>query len=72
MRILWAYKLLRIAFAVWATNQPFDPDKLGFQACKNHRIYSFGFGLSGLGCHRIPCAIYRCYPAAYRFVSILQ
>lgn len=32
--VIIARKLLRIAFAVWTSNQPFDPDKLGFQACK--------------------------------------
>lgn len=32
--VIIARKLLRIAFAVWTTNQPFDPDKLGFLACK--------------------------------------
>ena len=32
--VIIARKLLRIAFAVWTANQPFDSDKLGFQACK--------------------------------------
>lgn len=32
--VIIARKLLRIAFAVWTSNQPFDPEKLGFQACK--------------------------------------
>jgi transposase len=32
--VIIARKLLRIAFAVWTSNQPFDPNKLGFQACK--------------------------------------
>jgi transposase len=32
--VIIARKLLRIAFAVWTSNQPFDPNKLGFSACK--------------------------------------
>lgn len=32
--VIIARKLLRIAFAVWISNQPFNPEKLGFQACK--------------------------------------
>lgn len=32
--VIIARKLLRIAFAVWTSKQPFNPDKLGFQACK--------------------------------------
>lgn len=32
--VIIARKLLRIAFAVWTSNKPFDPVKLGFQACK--------------------------------------
>ena len=32
--VIIARKLLRIAFAVWTTNQPFDPTKIRFQACK--------------------------------------
>lgn len=32
--VIIARKLLRIAFAVWTSNKPFDPGKLGFQACK--------------------------------------
>lgn len=30
--VIIARKLLRIAFAVWKTNQPFDPNKLAFRA----------------------------------------
>ena len=29
--VIIARKLLRIAFAVWKTNQPFDPNKLAFR-----------------------------------------
>ncbi|HEY4723526.1 MAG TPA: IS110 family transposase [Anaerolineae bacterium] len=32
--VIIARKLLRIAFAVWTSNKPFDPKKIGFQACK--------------------------------------
>lgn len=32
--VIIARKLLRIAFAVWTTGQPFDPDKVGKNACK--------------------------------------
>lgn len=32
--VIIARKLLRIAFAVWTSNKPFDPTKIGFQACK--------------------------------------
>lgn len=32
--VIIARKLLRIAFAVWTSNQPFDPKKIGYQACK--------------------------------------
>jgi len=32
--VIIARKLLRIAFAVWTTGQPFDPDKVGINACK--------------------------------------
>lgn len=32
--VIIARKLLRIAFAVWTSKQPFNPDKLEFQACK--------------------------------------
>lgn len=32
--VIIARKLLRIAFAVWTSNKPFDPQKIGFQACK--------------------------------------
>lgn len=32
--VILARKLLRIAFAVWTSNKPFDPAKIGFQACK--------------------------------------
>lgn len=32
--VIIARKLLRIAFAVWTTNKPFDPTKIGFQTCK--------------------------------------
>jgi transposase len=32
--VIIARKLLRIAFAVWTSNKPFNPDKLGFMACK--------------------------------------
>jgi len=32
--VIIARKLLRIAFAVWTSNQPFNPEKIGFQACK--------------------------------------
>lgn len=31
--VIIARKLLRIAFAVWTSNQPFDPAKIGSQAC---------------------------------------
>ena len=27
-------KLLRIAFAVWTSGQPFDPTKIGIQGCR--------------------------------------
>jgi len=33
--VIIACKLLRITFAVRTYNQPFDPNKLGFQACEN-------------------------------------
>lgn len=32
--VIIARKLLRIAFAVWTTGQPFDPAKIGKNACK--------------------------------------
>ena len=32
--VIIARKLLRIAFAVWASNRPFDPTKIGFQGCR--------------------------------------
>jgi len=32
--LIVARKLLRIAFAVWTTNKPFNPEKLGLLACK--------------------------------------
>lgn len=32
--IIIARKLLRIAFAVWKSNAPFDPSRLAFQTCK--------------------------------------
>lgn len=32
--VIIARKLLRIAFAVWTTGQPFDPQKVGINACK--------------------------------------
>lgn len=32
--VIIARKLLRIAFAVWTTGQPFDPNKVGKNACK--------------------------------------
>jgi len=32
--VIVARKLLRIAFAVWTSNKPFNPQKIGFQACK--------------------------------------
>lgn len=32
--VIIARKLLRIAFAVWTSNKPFDHTKIGFQACK--------------------------------------
>lgn len=31
--VIIARKLLRIAFAVWHSNKPFDPQKIGFQPC---------------------------------------
>jgi transposase len=31
--VIIARKLLRIAFAVWTSNKPFDSHKIGFQAC---------------------------------------
>lgn len=31
--VIIARKLLRIAFAVWHSNHPFDPSKIGIQAC---------------------------------------
>lgn len=31
--VIIARKLLRIAFAVWTSNKPFDPKKIGFQGC---------------------------------------
>jgi transposase len=33
--VILARKLLRIAFAVWTSNKPFDPTRIGFQVCKN-------------------------------------
>ena len=32
--VIVARKLLRIAFAVWTSNKPFDPTKVGSGACK--------------------------------------
>lgn len=32
--VIIARKLLRIAFAIWTTGQPFDPNKVGKNACK--------------------------------------
>ncbi|MCK9199815.1 MAG: IS110 family transposase [Gallionella sp.] len=32
--VVIARKLLCVAFAVWTSNQPFNPEKLGFQACR--------------------------------------
>jgi transposase len=32
--VIIARKLLRIAFAVWTSNKPFDPKKIGVQTCK--------------------------------------
>jgi len=32
--VIIARKLLRIAFAVWTSNKPFDPQKIGVTACK--------------------------------------
>jgi len=32
--VILARKLLRIAFAVWTSGKPFDPAKIGIQACK--------------------------------------
>jgi hypothetical protein len=31
--VIIARKLLHIAFAVWTTGKPFDPEKLAFYAC---------------------------------------